>query len=94
LPDALELISRALRAGHSLAAGFGLVGGLTGAIGAAIWVLLAFPGGRDDWRINVVLGALLLAAGALMVVFGRRSEHAFRERMEAEVAALPRSGSD
>ena len=27
LPDALELISRALRAGHSLAAGFNLVGG-------------------------------------------------------------------
>lgn len=27
LPDALELISRALRAGHSLASGFGLVGG-------------------------------------------------------------------
>lgn len=69
-------------------AGFGLIGVLTAVIGAAVWVLVAFPGGRDAWHLNLVLGALLVTAGGLMLVFGRRSERVFRAQMEEEVGRL------
>lgn len=92
LATPVDVVREVFADGIPSSAGFGLVGALTAAIGAAVWFLVAFPSGRGEWPLNLVLGGVLMLAGGLMVVFGRRSERVFRARMEAEIAARRAEG--